>query len=68
ENPKATIIAAPKMANGKYDIAAGIAEAMAAIEYVGLPAIIRPAFTLGGTGGGVADIPRTTARPCPAFA
>ena len=54
ENPKATIIAAPKLASGKYDIAAGIAEAMAAIEYVGLPAIIRPAFTLGGTGGGVA--------------
>ncbi len=27
---------------------------MTAIEYVGLPAIIRPAFTLGGTGGGVA--------------
>ncbi|WP_050527192.1 carbamoyl-phosphate synthase large subunit [Pseudorhodobacter aquimaris] len=54
ENPKATIIAAPKNAAGKYDINAGVAEAMAAIEYVGLPAIIRPAFTLGGTGGGVA--------------
>ncbi|QUS35191.1 carbamoyl-phosphate synthase large subunit [Falsirhodobacter algicola] len=53
ENPKATIVAAPKV-NGKYDINAGVAEAMAAIEYVGLPAIIRPAFTLGGTGGGVA--------------
>ncbi len=54
ENPKATIIAAPKLPSGKYDIAAGVAEAVAAIEYVGLPAIIRPAFTLGGTGGGVA--------------
>ena len=54
ENPKATIIAAPKLPNGKYDIKAGVAEAMEAIEYVGLPAIIRPAFTLGGTGGGVA--------------
>ncbi|MGB3278373.1 MAG: carbamoyl-phosphate synthase large subunit, partial [Pseudorhodobacter sp.] len=54
ENPKATIIAAPKGPNGKYDIKAGVAEAMEAIEYVGLPAIIRPAFTLGGTGGGVA--------------
>jgi carbamoyl-phosphate synthase large subunit len=54
ENPKATIIAAPKKADGKYDIKAGIAEAIAALEYVGLPAIIRPAFTLGGTGGGVA--------------
>ena len=54
ENPKATIVAAPKLPSGKYDIAAGVAEAMAALEYVGLPAIIRPAFTLGGTGGGVA--------------
>ncbi|MBP7241924.1 carbamoyl-phosphate synthase large subunit [Amaricoccus sp.] len=41
ENPKATIVNT-------------MAEAMDAIEYVGLPAIIRPAFTLGGTGGGVA--------------
>ncbi len=41
ENPKATIVNT-------------IEEAMAAIEHVGLPAIIRPAFTLGGTGGGVA--------------
>ena len=27
---------------------------MAALETVGLPAIIRPSFTLGGTGGGIA--------------
>ncbi|MDX5356737.1 MAG: carbamoyl-phosphate synthase large subunit [Rhodobacterales bacterium] len=54
ENPKATIVAAPKLANGKYDIAAGIRQAMADLEHIGLPAIIRPAFTLGGTGGGVA--------------
>ena len=54
ENPKATIIAAPRLESGKFDIAAGVREALAAIEHVGLPAIIRPAFTLGGTGGGVA--------------
>ncbi len=29
-------------------------EALAALNHVGLPAIIRPAFTLGGTGGGAA--------------
>ena len=29
-------------------------EAAAAIDIVGLPAIIRPSFTLGGTGGGIA--------------
>jgi carbamoyl-phosphate synthase large subunit len=54
ENPKATIVAAPKLSTGKYDIAAGVRQAMDALDYVGLPAIIRPAFTLGGTGGGVA--------------
>ncbi len=54
ENPKATIVSAPKKPDGKYDIKAGLAKAMEAIEFVGLPAIIRPAFTLGGTGGGVA--------------
>ncbi|MBF9058511.1 carbamoyl-phosphate synthase large subunit [Rhodobacterales bacterium HKCCSP123] len=54
ENPKATIISAPKKPDGKYDIKAGLQAAIDAIEYVGLPAIIRPAFTLGGTGGGVA--------------
>ncbi|MGB3406659.1 MAG: carbamoyl-phosphate synthase large subunit [Jannaschia sp.] len=54
ENPKAVIIAAPKLPNGKFDIRAGMNDAMDALEHVGLPAIIRPAFTLGGTGGGVA--------------
>ena len=29
-------------------------EALAGLDYVGLPAIIRPSFTLGGTGGGIA--------------
>ncbi|NVO28270.1 carbamoyl-phosphate synthase large subunit [Donghicola sp. C2-DW-16] len=53
ENPRATIITAPK--NGKtFDLEAGVAKALEALEEIGLPAIIRPAFTLGGTGGGVA--------------
>ncbi|MFV0292215.1 MAG: carbamoyl-phosphate synthase large subunit [Paracoccus sp. (in: a-proteobacteria)] len=54
ENPRATIVSAPRDAKGKYDISAGIAQAVSALEDIGLPAIIRPAFTLGGTGGGVA--------------
>jgi carbamoyl-phosphate synthase large subunit len=29
-------------------------EAQEALDYVGLPCVIRPAFTLGGTGGGIA--------------
>ncbi|RYH11793.1 carbamoyl-phosphate synthase large subunit [Tropicimonas sp. IMCC6043] len=40
--------------NPKAVIANSMAECMEALEHVGLPAIIRPAFTLGGTGGGVA--------------
>ena len=42
ENPRATI------ADDAWK------NAMAALDDIGLPAIIRPAFTLGGTGGGVA--------------
>ncbi|MEM6495853.1 MAG: carbamoyl-phosphate synthase large subunit, partial [Pseudomonadota bacterium] len=38
----------------KSSLAHNMAEAMTALEVVGLPAIIRPSFTLGGTGGGVA--------------
>lgn len=31
-----------------------IKEGLNAIEYIGFPAILRPSFTLGGTGGGIA--------------
>ena len=31
-----------------------MAEALEALEFVGLPTIIRPSFTMGGTGGGIA--------------
>ena len=59
ENPRATIVAAPEIKNdaGKitgYDRIEGLKRAMEALDFVGLPAIIRPAYTLGGTGGGVA--------------
>ena len=54
ENPKATIITAPIGEDGKKDVDAGVKLSVDVIEYVGLPAIIRPAFTMGGTGGGVA--------------
>ncbi|WP_084395891.1 carbamoyl-phosphate synthase large subunit [Henriciella aquimarina] len=59
ENPKAAIVAAPEIKNeaGKitgYDRIEGLKRAMDVLEEVGLPAIIRPAYTLGGTGGGVA--------------
>src|ERR671939_188978 len=38
-------------------IATSVDEAMEALGEVGLPAIIRPAFTLGGRGGGIARTP-----------
>ena len=40
--------------NPKASIATNMQESMDALEEIGLPAIIRPAFTMGGTGGGVA--------------
>ncbi len=59
ENPRAAIIASPELrgADGRikgYDRISGLKAAMDAIDVVGLPAVIRPAFTLGGTGGGIA--------------
>ena len=54
ENPKATIVTAPKKDNGDADLEAGVQMALDELEEIGLPAIIRPAFTMGGTGGGVA--------------
>ncbi|SLN28750.1 Carbamoyl-phosphate synthase large chain [Falsiruegeria litorea R37] len=54
ENPKATIVTAPKKDNGTADLDEGVRIALEALDEIGLPAIIRPAFTLGGTGGGVA--------------
>ncbi|MBB5518873.1 carbamoyl-phosphate synthase large subunit [Amphiplicatus metriothermophilus] len=59
DSPRAAIASSPPIRNaaGKivgYDRPAGFAEAMKALDEIGLPAIIRPAYTLGGTGGGVA--------------
>ena len=59
ESPRAMIASSTPIKNAEgqivdYDRNAGIAEAMTALDKIGLPAIIRPAFTLGGTGGGVA--------------
>lgn len=42
------------MAMPNSGIATTIDQAMALAEEIGFPAIIRPAFTLGGTGGGIA--------------
>ncbi|MGD9668387.1 MAG: carbamoyl-phosphate synthase large subunit [Hyphomicrobiaceae bacterium] len=59
ESPRAAIASSPEIRDESgrivgYNREAGFLEAMRQIDKVGLPAIIRPAFTLGGTGGGVA--------------
>ena len=54
ENPKAAVVTAPSLENGKTDLAEGVRLSLEALKDIGLPAIIRPAYTLGGTGGGVA--------------
>ncbi|HID56854.1 TPA: carbamoyl-phosphate synthase large subunit, partial [Candidatus Poribacteria bacterium] len=38
----------------KSDIAHSVDEALQVVRQIGFPVIIRPAFTLGGTGGGIA--------------
>jgi carbamoyl-phosphate synthase large subunit len=45
-------------------IAHTMAQAREAMEGIGLPAIIRPAFTLGGRGGGIARTPEEYERIC----
>ena len=42
------------LASPRSRLARSLAEAEEALDGVGLPAIVRPSFTLGGTGGGVA--------------
>ncbi len=59
ESPRAEIVAAPELRDGAgrvtgYDRILGLKRALEALDAIGLPAIIRPAFTLGGTGGGIA--------------
>jgi carbamoyl-phosphate synthase large subunit len=59
ESPRAAIASSPAIRDEDgqivdYDRIQGFADAMRALDDIGLPAIIRPAFTLGGTGGGVA--------------
>ena len=38
----------------RSELAHSMADALKALDIIGLPAIIRPSFTLGGTGGGIA--------------
>src|SRR3984957_6594205 len=42
------------LASPRSHLVGSLAEAVEALAAIGLPAIIRPSFTLGGTGGGIA--------------
>ncbi|HVV95463.1 MAG TPA: carbamoyl-phosphate synthase large subunit, partial [Hyphomicrobiales bacterium] len=42
------------LATPRSHLAHNLTEALAGLEDIGLPTIIRPSFTLGGTGGGIA--------------
>jgi carbamoyl-phosphate synthase large subunit len=47
---------------GHVDVERGLAQARAALPELGLPCIVRPAFTLGGRGGGIARTPEEFER------
>src|SRR5215472_15590730 len=60
------------LASPKSRLVGSVEQAVTALETTGLPAIIRPSFTLGGTGGGIAynahefeDIVRNGLRASP---
>ena len=42
---------------GSLDVGRGLAQALDALPELGLPCIVRPAYTLGGRGGGIARTP-----------
>ncbi len=44
----------PGTGTGRVDVGLGVANALGVRDEVGLPCIVRPAFTLGGRGGGIA--------------
>ncbi len=58
DSPKSAVVSAPPILKDGvvtgYNRIAAVAEGLSMLDSVGLPAIIRPAFTLGGTGGGIA--------------
>jgi carbamoyl-phosphate synthase large subunit len=56
--PKSAIVSGwldqPGTGTGRVDVALGVTDALSVRDEVGLPCIVRPAFTLGGRGGGIA--------------
>jgi carbamoyl-phosphate synthase large subunit len=46
----------------RVDVKRGLAQALDALPDIGLPCIVRPAYTLGGRGGGIARTPEEFSR------
>ena len=46
------------VATPRSEIVYTIEDALAAADDIGYPVVVRPAFTLGGTGGGIAHVPK----------
>jgi carbamoyl-phosphate synthase large subunit len=52
--PKSAIVSGWDEQAGRVDLERGVREALGALGELGLPCIVRPAYTLGGRGGGIA--------------
>jgi carbamoyl-phosphate synthase large subunit len=48
--------------SGRVDVELGLQQALDALPDIGLPCIVRPAYTLGGRGGGIARTPEEFSR------
>ncbi|HXA55681.1 MAG TPA: carbamoyl-phosphate synthase large subunit [Solirubrobacteraceae bacterium] len=46
----------------RVDVKRGLAQALDALPEIGLPCVVRPAYTLGGRGGGIARTPEEFSR------
>ena len=44
------------------DIVENVEDGLRIADKIGYPVVLRPAYTLGGTGGGIADNPETVPR------
>jgi carbamoyl-phosphate synthase large subunit len=60
--PDAGAVAAGATGAGSVDVELGLKQALDALPDIGLPCIVRPAFTLGGRGGGIARTPEEFSR------
>jgi carbamoyl-phosphate synthase large subunit len=60
--PKSAIASGRDEQTQTVDVQRGLREALDALPELGLPCIVRPAFTLGGRGGGIARTPEEFRR------